>query len=494
MPDSESSADAHLDLFRYLSADERHEYIAVLDRLTSGVLVDMSAGVVAESVDLDVDTVEARCRQLVEWGNLAPSTRDTRVETVADYVRARARYQVTSLGRRVHRGAVEILHATDGAREVTRELLGRIADGVGGLPTLLDAPTPDGNLIAGIVTGVFNDHRLFTESVAEFYAYLADTLGRFDLGGDDYTELKSVLLDYVDLITADVNRHAPEVSAALDRVPDSLFDVLDAVPRLVLTDVHVERPAGRTREEWDGLRRWYAGHGAGSGPAELRAAAGRALGQLLSNAKRILDASDSGFSRRADLLRLASWFDSSSDEDAERLFAATFGAQPTRHLLLGPDEPDPRVGPGTSWWTADPITVPVSLRERGDRVSRGRVSRVPDTTADRRRVDEIARSDALRTRDAAAELATLGPLDGARLSSAARVLLLEQLGRLLAAADDPGLGGQWSDDDLGLRLTATTGADTVVQSPDGTLTVHDLVLAVEPLNSRHADDARRSAR
>jgi uncharacterized protein (TIGR02677 family) len=494
MPDPESSADAHLDLFRYLSTDERHEYIAILNRLTSGVLTDMSASMVAERVDLDVDTVEARCLQLVEWGNLVPSTHDARVDTVADYLRARARYRVSGLGRRVHRGAVEILHATDGAREVSREVLGRIAEGVGALPTLLDTPAPDADRIAGIVTGVFNDHRLFTESVAEFYAYLADVLGRFDLGGDEYTELKSVLLDYVDLVTADVNRHAPVVSAALERVPNSLFEVLDSVPRLVLTDTPVERPAGRTRDEWDGLRRWYAGHGAGSGPAELRAAAGQALGQLLSNAKRILDASDSGFSRRADLLRLASWFDSSSDEDAERLFAATFGAHPTRHLLLGPDEPDPRVGPGTSWWNADPITVPVSLRERGDRVSRGRVSRVPDTTADRRRVEEIARADALRTRDAADELAGLGTLDGARLSSAARALLLEQLGRLLTAAGDAGPGGQWSDEDLGFRLIATGGADTVVHSPDGTLTVHDLALTVEPLSSRSADDARWSAR
>ncbi|WP_405162060.1 DUF2397 domain-containing protein [Nocardia sp. NBC_01499] len=78
---------------------------------------------------LDPDIVEARCRKLVRWGNLIPSLRDSRVSTVADYLRARSRYQVSSLGGRVHRSAIEIMQASNGAREVARELLGQIAAG-----------------------------------------------------------------------------------------------------------------------------------------------------------------------------------------------------------------------------------------------------------------------------------------------------------------------------------------------------------------------------
>ncbi len=43
-------------------------------------------------------------------------------------------------------------------------------------------------------------------------------------------------------------------------------------------------------------------------------------------------------------------------------------------------------GPTTSWWDSDPVPIPVSLRERGDRAMRGRRSRVPDPTADRLRL------------------------------------------------------------------------------------------------------------
>lgn len=41
----------------------------------------------------------------------------------------------------------------------------------------------DGEALAGAVTGVFSDHKVFTESVTDFYAYLAGVLTRYDLAG-----------------------------------------------------------------------------------------------------------------------------------------------------------------------------------------------------------------------------------------------------------------------------------------------------------------------
>jgi uncharacterized protein (TIGR02677 family) len=477
----------HLDLFRYLAADERLDYIAIMTRFTSSLLADMSAATATEQLavvgtQLDTDIVEARCKQLVRWGNLVPSLRDARVSTVADYLRARSRYQVSSLGGRVHRGALEIMDATDGAREVARELLGQIAESLDQIPTLLNQPASEDRAerLSGIVTTIFNNQRLFTASVTDFYAYLSGVLSRFDLAVEEYAEFKGLLLDYIDLITADVNRHSPLIAAALDRVVeqlDVLLAVLAGVQGLDLGgDVAVERSSGRTRIEWEQLRHWYTGGGDESGPAQLRAAAGQALGQLLANAKRMLDATTTGYSRRADLLRLATWFDTSSNDVAHRLFAATFGAYPARHLLLGPDEPDPRVGPTTSWLDADPITVPVSLRERGDRVARGRVSRVPDQTADRRLIEAAAGQEAERNAAAAEELATAGSLNGARLSPAARDLLLGELASLLALQGDPLDSSEVTNHDIGLTLRADPGGDTVIESSDGTLTVHGYAL------------------
>ena len=114
-----------------------------------------------------------------------------------------------------------------------------------------------------------------------------------------------MLLVYIDLITADVNRPAPAVAHRIGLVLELIDSLLGApaqLPRLTLPDgTLVERSQGRTRSDWEELASWYdASHGA-SGPEQLHAAAGQALGQLITNAKRLLDSSGTGFPRRPPL-------------------------------------------------------------------------------------------------------------------------------------------------------------------------------------------------
>jgi uncharacterized protein (TIGR02677 family) len=470
------------DLFRYLTAEESADYLAIMDLFSATLLTDLSAAEVTtqlaeRGLSIARDSVEARCRQLVAWGNLVPSLRDAKVSTVAEYIRSRSRYQVSKLGGRLHREAVAILHASDGAREVARELLGQIVQSLDRILAMLDRDGIDADSLAGEVTTVFGNQRLFTDSIRDFYAYLAGILSRYDLGGEEYAQFKELLLVYIDLITADVNRHAPAVAHRIGlvlKLIDPLLETLAQLPGLTLPDgTPVERAQGRTRSDWEELAYWYdATHGA-SGPEQLRAAAGQALGQLITNAKRLLDSSGTGFSRRADFLRLARWFSASDDDGAHRLYAAAFGAYPSRHLLFGPDEPDPRIGPTTSWWDSDPVQVPVSLRERGDRAMRGRSSRVPDPTADRLRLTAEARREAEQRQAAAAELALTGSLHRATISPAARNLLLDLVADLLARHRD-----ETVDHDAGLHLRAVPGPDTVVTSSDGTTTFVGLSLSV----------------
>ena len=468
-------------LFRYLTADESADYLAIMDLFSATLLTDPSATEVSaqlaeRGLAIARDVAEARCRQLVAWGNLVPSLRDAKVSTVAEYIRSRSRYQVSKLGGRLHREAVAILHASDGAREVARELLGQIVQSLDRILVMLDRNEIDAGSLAGEVTTVFGNQRLFTDSIRDFYAYLAGILSRYDLGGEEYAHFKELLLVYIDLITADVNRHAPAVAHRIGlvlKLIDPLLAALARLPGLTLPDgTPVERAEGRTRTDWEELAYWYDAHGA-SGPEQLRAAAGQALGQLITNAKRLLDSSGTGFSRRADFLRLARWFSAADDDGAHRLYAAAFGAYPSRHLLFGPDEPDPRAGPTTSWWDSDPVHVPVSLRERGDRAMRGRSSRVPDPTADRLRLTAEARREAEQRQAAAAELALTGSLHGAHISPAARNLLLDLVAGLLARHRD-----ETVDHDVGLRLRAIPGPDTVITSSDGTTTFVGLSLSV----------------
>lgn len=478
------------DLYRYVNAENADEYLAIMRLFAGTLLADLSAGeaaaLLAETgITLSADDVEIRCQQLERWGNLVRSVRDARVATVAEWLRARSRYQISKLGGRVHRQIEEILHASDGAREVARELLGRTVET---LDRIAEQVTDPGSLdvesLAGHVTTVFNNQRLFIDSIRDFYAYLHQVLSRYDLAGAEYETFKTLLLQYVDLITADVARHAPAVVDRLERLWPHLPALLRALAAMpTLTDVDgtaAERSPGRTAAEWDSLLAWYTGRDGESGPAQLRAAAERALAQLLTNAKRMLAATNTGVSRRADLLRLASWFAEADDDSAHRIFAAAFGAYPSRHLLFGPDEPDGRTTAVTSWWDADPVDVPMSLRERGDRAARGRTARVPDPGRDRQRLLAEAEEELERRQAAAAELTAAGSLDGARLTPAARDLLLDLLAGVLAADPEPHAPVTRSDDDLGLALVLETHRDarTTVHAPDGVLTIHGTRLTV----------------
>ncbi|MGN5239466.1 DUF2397 domain-containing protein [Rhodococcus sp. SJ-3] len=465
-------------LFRYLVADESDDYVAIMTYFTDVLFADATAADIAAALTagghrIDRDVVDVRCRQLVAWGNLGEGGRDTRGGSIGDYVRATARYRPTVLGGRIHREATALLSSHEGAREVTRESLARICDAL----THIGAATHTGfaidpNTLAGHVTGVFVHHRAFTDSVADFYNYLAEISGRPDLSDDDYTELKLLLLDYIDVITSDLSRYATQVCAAVQRLLPHIDDLLAALPDPGLPSGTVSRSPGRTRDEWEQLVSWYDEE---AGPRELRDAATTALNRLLTHTRtRTSDAP--GFSHRADLLRLASWFSESSDEQAHRLHAATFGAYPSRHLLLGPEEPDPRIGAGTSWWSADPVSVPVSLRERGDRSPRGRNARIPDPAADRTLIAALAEQESGELADAVAELRASGDLHGERISTTARDVLLDRLAALLARHQE--LDGVYriDDHDLGLTLTAEPGRDTTVHCPDGDLTVHGLIL------------------
>lgn len=485
---SGAESDGRLDLYRYVGgAEHTGDYLAIMRLFSSGLLIDLSAAEVADRLTeqtgtrLHVETVEDRCDALVRWGNLVRSVRDARVRTIADWQRARTRYQISKLGGRVHRQVEELLTTSEGAREVARELLAGTADRLALIRDLVTVDPVDPERLAAEVTTLFANQRVFLDSLADFYAYLATVLSRYDLAGEEYATFKGVLLDYVDLLGSDVGRHAP-------LVVDRLADLQPHVPAVVVAlaglpglggGAGVERLPGRTERDWAEFAAWFAAGEGQAGPERLRSAAEQALGQLLTNAKRMVSAAGTGLSRRDDLLRLAAIFDASPDDDtSHRLWAATFGAAPARHLALGIEDDGGRIPPTTSWWDAPPVDVPVSVREQGDRAARGRSARVPDPGLDRIRLLAEAEAESAALRAAAAELAAAGRLHGARLSPAARDLLLDQLAAVIAV--DQLLEGpvQRSDAELGLTLLVEPGSDTVVDSVDGRTTVHGLALSV----------------
>jgi uncharacterized protein (TIGR02677 family) len=464
-----------LKLYRYLSAQEADDYLAIMGRFTDALLAEWSPQDLADHVDLPVDTIAARCKYLADNGNLLLSPREVRVTSIAEYQSQPVRYTVSALGARLHREVEAFLAVTGGAREVPRELLALMAEGLSRLDPAADIET-----LAGAVSTIFSQFHTFAGSVTDFYTYIGSVLTRSDLDGDEWAGFKHLLLDYLETIVENVRRHTPSITAAFGRLRPELPVLLD---RLAAGDTafaaleaatpggeSVERARGRTKSDWEQLEAWFIGPGA----RQLRDAAGRAVGALLASLKRINASATGEASLRRHFLKLAGWFDGASPKEAHVLATAAFGLYGARHLGVPLDDEVAEAVPATaSWWRSPTAPVPMTLRERGERTARGRSAQALDHTRQKQRLLASRAADADRRATACAELLALGSrLADARLSAPAMTVLLE----LLANATAAGYAGL-ADHPLMLWVTPFDGV-LVVHSDIGDLTVHGRSLSL----------------
>lgn len=472
-------ADAErLKLYRYLAAQEADDYLAIMGRFTRTVLAEWSPQDLADQgAALPVELIAARCRYLADNGNLLLSPREVRVTSIAAYQSQPVRYTVSALGARLHREVEAFLAVTGGAREVPRELLALVADGLAGLD-----PDADPETLAGSVSTIFGQFRTFADSVTDFYTYIGAVLTRADLDGDEWVGFKHLLLDYLETIVESVRRQTPAITAALERlgpqVPALLDRLSESDPSFAALEAarpggeSTERALGRTKADWEQLESWFVG----SGARQLRDAAHRAVGALLSSLKRINASATREASLRRHFLRLATWFEAASPTGAHIIATSAFGLYGCRHLGIPlDDETSERVSATASWWRSPTAPVPVTLRERGDRTPRGRSAPAADHSRQKERLLATRTAEADRRATACAELLAVGPrLSEARLSAAAMWVLLE----LLANATS---SGQASLPDHGLTLWVTPAPGTlVVHSEAGNLTVHGRALSLVP--------------
>ncbi|WEV78756.1 TIGR02677 family protein [Janibacter cremeus] len=491
-----------LGALRYAVNDEAVTYLAIMRLFTtgmSGFLSDQSAEEITARLadlghDADRETVEQRLSYLVEHGNLARSPRETEARSVREYLTNRSRYQLTSRGELVHRQVEELLAHTDGAREVSSEMLPGILTGLEELVGLVDAGTEhaDPRDVASRIATLFAQFEVLVTSTREFYAYLTQVLTRFDLVRDEFVMFKTALIDYLQRFVDEVARHMPQVSdrlLALEPDIPTLCGRANADTRLMGIDgTAARRATGLDPEDWRSLHTWFIGSpGRRSDADNVRALATDAMRSLLTNLRRLAAGADRQQSRYGDLLRLARWFESADDALAHDLWAATFGLYPARHLSFTADpEGDPM--PATrSWWRASAAEVPVTLRTHGERRASGRASaRVDYTAAKRARLAE-REQERHRRLAAARELATIsGPVRDARLGDDARRAFLDLYTSALARHGRP-LGGDTTAhntlriDDLTLAIEVrhAPGSSVRLRSPGGTLTLQDLYIHLE---------------
>ncbi len=426
-----------LRLYRYVTAPEADDYLAIMGVFTKALLVEWSAQDVSDhGVDLPVDVIATRCTYLVDNGNLLLSPREVRVTSIAEYQSQPARYTVSALGSRLHRDVEAFLAVTGGAREVPRELLALIAAGLGRLD-----PHGDPEELAGAVSTIFGQFREFASSVTDFYTYIGSVLARSDLDGDEWTGFKALLIDYLESIVESVRLHGPTIATALEHVRADIGTIVERLGDGGFAALEAARPGGeeterargRRREDWGDLEKWFAGPGS----RQLRDAAHRAVGSLLNSLKRINAASTKEASLRRDFLKLARWFDESTPAQAHVIAVAAFGAYASRHLGIPLDADIADGVPATSsWWSCPPAPVPVSLRERGERFPRGRSAGGVDHSDQKRLLLARRQEEAERREAACAELISVGRrLHEAQLSAAAVTVFLELLSSAASAGE-----------------------------------------------------------
>ena len=286
----------------------------------------------------------------MEHGNLARSPRETEARTVAEYLRNRARYQLSQRGELVHRQVEELLGYSERAREVSTEMLGGILAGLVQLGRYDDQalPAADTNALAREIGTLFAQFDRLVHSTREFYAYLTQVLSRYDLDRGEFQVFKTALLDYLQRFVDEVQRHMPQIADALSIVEPAWSRCVAARTqgqRLVDLEGHrAQQEPGLDPADWQSLRAWFTGaEGRGSDADGVRQLATEAMRSLLANLRRIAGSSEREHGSYSDLLRLARWFDGATDDDAHALWASVTGLCSCRHLGHLADDEERRV-------------------------------------------------------------------------------------------------------------------------------------------------------
>jgi len=517
-----ADAQRRLQLYAYLQPREHHRtYLAIMRLFTSTLLADLSAGEVSSalaaaerdgSIDVGeshIDVVIPRLRQLVEWGNLVHGRRETIASSIAEFMQGSMRYQVGKLAVRVQRDVDELLRVPEGAREVSRELLPAIERGLGelgeALATAIARSDRDpGSLparrareqLAERVTTLFLQHAELAATVRDFYAYLGQVLTRHHLAPEEISGFRNLLVEYIQLVVEDVLRHTPTIAAALAGLAPHRARLLALLRPAEQLGAAVERTRGRGEADWQELADWFADRpGNPSQVTALRDATTRAIGALLATVRRATTGGGLLPSRRAELVRLAGWFDRATPDEAHALYAGAFGLHSARNLLPAPEHDGD--DEHTPWADGPAVDVSVSVRGRGDRGARGRTSRIMDDPITEQGLLAAARAADERREAAAAELAAAAAhpdgIDSAVLSAPALRALCELLTLAMAQREGAADPGSATDQVRGLtlRLTPVRGRTTNIRSESGTLTLRDTAVDIARVQTaRAARDAR----
>ncbi len=491
----DDSADEARLLFRYLGGEEWREYRAILSVFADTFFTEFSpddviAALRKTEVDIDDAVVADRLESLRGWGNLSASTSVGNPASLDDYYKRRHRYLITRAGQEVYDIVEGILHRIDDVSDVQAGRLRDLHRALEQLITLCerDLNTIEADSIVDAVRMVFDPHESFSTEITQFFASINQWQSRFDLDADEITFFAEVLVGYVSEQLVEIERMARPIANSLQTLSPHIEQVVQRarsglaarVEDAGLADsVSVRYPKGSQQSDWNHLMRWF---GAGiDGYSRLDALTRQALAAvrtLTGNLTRLSRVGAGAASRRRDFVKLARFIDAAEDQhQVQALLAASFGLYPSRHLgILAADAEDP-VATSTTWQKAPTAVVPISLRERGERIQRGSFSKVQNRAAEREQL-RMARQ---RARDeetlTAQELLNAANTHGELTELSVSPRAMRRLQMLMSASSAQRKPGQTQrnakDKDLQCTVKRSPGQQVRIHSSDGTLTLND---------------------
>lgn len=431
---------------------------------------------------VDTATLPSALEQLREWGALTWTQDTSRVARLEDFQRRRELWQLTASGHVAYQAMLAVLGAADQAGSLQRALFRDIREN---LDALADAVAgADATATYLRLRDLDAALRDLAANARDFHATMAQLRREHELLPERFLAYKHLLIDYLQQFLDDLFRYqlqiAGQVEAVQARGLDSMIELAaagdDSAGVFGGADL-----AARWRQRWAGLAAWFCAQPdtQRSGADELAGATTAAIRDLMALLRRLTESATRPITRASELVALARWFSRCEPDEAHRLFDAAFGLAVPYHL--GQEEADADRTPATtSWWEAEAVEVPVTLREYGRRASAPPPAAADDYAHVKARLAAEHRQRRAGRVDAAARLGAR-PIDGRKLTSGELALVLDLLDRALRRR--PLVGAFKVEVEAeGVRLVvASSDRSTAVASAAGVLTLEGVALEVHRL-------------
>lgn len=454
--------------------------IAAKDRYQLQVRTDEIAAELS-AAGLDTGNLTQHLEQLREWGAVTWTQDTGRVARLEDFKRKRELWQVTPAGHATHDSVLRVLGAAERSGSLQRALFRDISENLQALAKAIDAADATATYLRlRDLDGALTD---LAANAREFHASMALLRQERELNPETFLAYKHLMIDYLQRFLDDLIRYRLQIAGAVERVEDRGLLRLGELAAAGDDSggIFVQEDLSHIwLQRWKGLASWFRSerHQEQTGVEELHAATTVAIRDLMTFLRKLTESSTRPITRGSELIHLARWFQRCDESEARLLFDAAFGLAAPQHIDIA--HPDPElISASTSWWDAEPVDVPVTLRLYGRASPVPPAQAVLDFSATRRHLSDQHERRRHERMGAAATLAAR-PLDGRILSRGEFTLLLELLNRCLHKR--PMTGAFKVDvDSEGVRLIlASSDSTAIVCTEAGTLNIANSTLEVQP--------------